>query len=265
MNSVIFYWCENDRMIYRCPLQVSLRWWSSPSCALWCSSSATCSVTKAPTTQMRPKAAGSRPGSRRTRPSSAPTTQRPSTNQRKSGSSNRKWRDLTGERKRCVGPPPSRHRDGGGPPPRPIRGETDNDLLRRTETLGRHVQRKKNNFFLLVCLFYIHIYKYIQSIRKRGGTITRWNAAIRDCTCILTGLSFFVSCLRVFQESFEYCIWQIIILTGLRDSSDLLPVCCILIWSRKVSCRKTFFCFHATIALNSFSQMTRHLCHIVVI
>lgn len=172
---------------------------------------------------MRPRAAGSRPGSRRTRPSSAPTTQRPSTNQRKSGSSNRKWRDLTGERKQFVGPPPSHHRDGGGLPPRPIRGETDNNLLRRTETLGRHVQRKKKTF-LFVCLFYIHIYKYIQSIRKRGGTITRWNTAIRDCTCILTGLSFFVSCLRVFQESFEYCIWQIIILTGLRDSSDLLPV-----------------------------------------
>lgn len=170
-----FCWCENDHMIYRRPLQVSLRWWSSPSSALWCSSSATCSVTKAPTTQMRLKAAGSRPGSRRTRPSSAPTTQRPSTNQRKSGSSNRKWQDLTGERKRFVGPPPSRHRDGGGLPPRPIRGEMDNNLLRRTETLGRHVQRKKQ-LFLFVCLFYIHIYINISRVLEReegqlrGGT-----------------------------------------------------------------------------------------------
>lgn len=175
MNSVTFCRCENEHMIHRCPLQVSSRWWSSPSSALWCSSSATCSVTKAPTTQMRPKAAGSRPGSRRTRPSSAPTTQRPSTNQRKSGSSNRKWRDLTGGRKRFVGPPPSRHRDGGGLPPRPIRGEPDNNLLRRTETLGRRVQRKKKTFF---CLFVCFIYIYINISRVlereegqlRGGT-----------------------------------------------------------------------------------------------
>lgn len=94
-NQVIFWhlwwkmttWCL-------CPLQVSLQWWSSPSYVLWYSWSATCSVTKAPTTPMRPKAAGSLPGSRRTRPSSAPTTRKPSTNQRKSGSSNSQWRDF---------------------------------------------------------------------------------------------------------------------------------------------------------------------------
>lgn len=87
----------------------------------------------------------------------------------------------------------------------------DNKLLRRDRDISKMCTEKKKAFFFF-CSFVlynininIYIYKYIKSIGEGGGTIT-WTTAQRDCTCILTGLSFFVSCLRVFQECFEYCI-----------------------------------------------------------
>lgn len=79
--------------------------------------------------------------------------------------------------------------------------EMNNNLPEGAGLWGRHVQKSLFSLFVLGFLYIPkYIYIYIQSNRKRGGTVMQWSAAVRDCTCILTGLSFFVLCLGVFRS-----------------------------------------------------------------
>lgn len=104
----------------------------------------------------------------------------------------------------------------------------------------------RNLFFVF---FFSLFYVYIKNFRKRRETIMQQSTAVKT-VYVHTNQLVLCIVLESFQESFEYCIWQIIILTGWCDSSDLLPVSFFLSKSIRSTCQILLIC-----------QTTCHLCY----
>lgn len=124
------------------------------------------------------------------------------------------------------------------------------DDLPERERESRDMRDLYRNLFGF--FFSLFFYIYIQSFRKKRETIMQQSTAVQT-VYVYTNQPVLCIVLESFQESFEYCIWQIIILTGWCDSSDLLPV------------RFLFFLFflnvRSTCQIRLICPTTCHLCY----
>lgn len=100
-------------------------------------------------------------------------------------------------------------------------------------------------------VFFSFFYIYIQSFRKKRETIMQQSTAVQT-VYVYTNQPVLCIVLESFQESFEYRIWQIIILTGWCDSSDLLPVSFLSFF---------FLNVRSTCQIRLICQTTCHLCY----